>query len=318
MSLVSIARKACWLIRGEIQDIGPQAADLTEATQERLGVYCLDFRPALRSGHFVAFDDGGVPLKVFPDGSRHYNPTRTAGYAIACFQEFGATGDDSWRERFLKQADWFVTNAGPHEGGGCVWRYGFSHGDLPAGWISAMAQGQAMSVLSRALLLTEDSNYLKTASEALPVFNLPVDGGGVVSCFPGGGVVYEETPLAKPSRILNGWIYALWGLKDLSIVAGSAEAEMCYQKSLSSLTENIGRYDIGWWSTYDLPEGCPPRLASFHYHLADTWLLAAMCEATGQTVFGEMARRWQGYAENRFCRLRALVGKIGQHLRYGY
>lgn len=41
---------------------------------------------------------------------------------------------------------------------------------LPAGWHSAMAQGHALSVLTRAYVVTNDAKYLEAARRALHLF----------------------------------------------------------------------------------------------------------------------------------------------------
>jgi hypothetical protein len=312
-------RKAYWLAAGRVQVVAPRSGDLHEPCQDRLGTYCLDIRPALDSGHFDAFDDGGIPLKVFPDGRRFHNPTRTAGYALACFQRLGATGGDAWRENFLRQADWFVGAARPHPTGSLVWPYEFASAGLPAGWISGMAQGQAISVLCRAFLLTGKRAYLDVAGRAWGVLEVPVEGGGLASRFPATGeVCYEEVPLPHPWRVLNGWIFAIWGLGDLSKAANHADAERLYRQGVGVLLAHLADYDTGWWSYYDLPEGRPPRLASFHYHRTDAWLLDALFQRTGQEAFALRGQKWEKYARSPFCRLRALAGKAYQRLRYGY
>lgn len=53
--------------------------------------------------------------------------------------------------------------------------------ELPPGWYSAMAQGQAMSLLVRAYLLTHDAKYLKAAVEAMKLFEISSEQGGVLA-----------------------------------------------------------------------------------------------------------------------------------------
>ena len=52
---------------------------------------------------------------------------------------------------------------------------------LPPGWLSAMGQGQAMSVLSRAYHLTHDDVYLQAALKAIKPFHFESNRGGVVA-----------------------------------------------------------------------------------------------------------------------------------------
>lgn len=53
--------------------------------------------------------------------------------------------------------------------------------ELPPGWYSAMAQGQAMSLLVRAYLVTSNPKYLQAAVSAMKLFEISSDQGGVLA-----------------------------------------------------------------------------------------------------------------------------------------
>ena len=53
--------------------------------------------------------------------------------------------------------------------------------ELPPGWYSAMGQGQAMSLLVRAYLHTKDEKYLTSAVNAMKLFEVPSEKGGVLA-----------------------------------------------------------------------------------------------------------------------------------------
>jgi heparosan-N-sulfate-glucuronate 5-epimerase len=53
--------------------------------------------------------------------------------------------------------------------------------ELPPGWYSAMAQGQAMSLLVRAYLYTKDRQYLTAAVAAMKLFEISSEQGGVLA-----------------------------------------------------------------------------------------------------------------------------------------
>jgi len=303
------------LVTGRVPDIGPQDRTLAEPTEAILGRYCLDFRPALVSGHYEPFGEGGVPVRSW---------SAVAGYAIACFQRLGDTGDASWEGRFLSAARFLLTSAEPCSAGGVAWHATFDGGPLKKGpvklgWISALYQGQAMSVLVRAHLLTGDREFLRVASEAWRMLSVPVDQGGLAARFlPTNDYCWEEIPSQPASRILNGWILAIWGLLDLAAVAPSPEIWQACATGLESLRRHLPDYDTGWWSTYDHPMGKPPRLASVTYHYEHIWMLRALAERTGIDDFAHWAERWDDNAGRVSNRLRALVGKAGQRLAHGY
>ena len=91
-----------------------------------------------------------------------------------------------------------------------------------------MAQGHALSVLSRAFHVTGDEEYLNAAVKGLHIFEKvsseekklslqPVSEGGVrADLF--GSPWFEEYPTQPSTFVLNGFIYSLIGLYDLSQV----------------------------------------------------------------------------------------------------
>jgi hypothetical protein len=303
------------LVTGNVPDIGPQTDGLVEPTQGMLGRYSLDFRPALRTRHYEPFDEAGIPVRTW---------SAVAGYAIACFQRLGDTGDPLWERRFLAQARYLVSKAEPSPAGGMGWRGGppraaFEESSLKAGWMSALYQGQAMSVLVRAHLLTKEPAFLDAANEAWPMLLVPVARGGLAATFLSTtDDCWEELPTTPPSRILNGWILAIWGLLDLAAVTPSTRVQDVSTSALESLRRHLQEYDTGWWSTYDHPDDKPPRLASVSYHYAHIWMLRALAARTGVDDFALWATRWDRDADTATHRLRALVGKAGQRLAHGY
>ena len=53
--------------------------------------------------------------------------------------------------------------------------------ELAPGWYSAMAQGQAMSLLVRAYLVSGDPRYLTSACQATKIFQVSSQQGGVLA-----------------------------------------------------------------------------------------------------------------------------------------
>ena len=86
---------------------------------------------------------------------------------------------------FFHGADWFLNNQ--DSSGGWPSQVVFNKdrkkypmaGELRPGWYGAMCQGQAISVLVRAAQLSGDTKYLQAALQAVKVFSVPSDQGGV-------------------------------------------------------------------------------------------------------------------------------------------
>lgn len=86
--------------------------------------------------------------------------------------------------------------------------------------LSAMGQGQAISLLSRAFYHSGGNEvYLNTAYAALKPFKVLSKNGGVLSEFMNLYPWYEEYPTVPPIFILNGFMYSLIGLYDLFSLA---------------------------------------------------------------------------------------------------
>lgn len=104
--------------------------------------------------------------------------------------------------------------------------------ELSAGWYSAMAQGQAMSLLCRAYSRTGKEEYLEAAKKAAIILSTPSSHGGVKAKFAGKFDWYEEYPTQPPSFVLNGFIYALIGLYDVYTLTKDQLAGRLYRDGM--------------------------------------------------------------------------------------
>jgi len=316
---VSRVRKVLQLASGGGLATGPRTTDLREPSEPQIDRYSMDLRGLLDSGHYELFDEGGVPYRWLDSVGPTYNYTTVASYAIANFQRLGDVPDKAHREAFLTQADFLVSSAEPHAVSGRVWRFRYATESMAEGWISAMSQGQAISVLARAFWLSGQSKYLAAAMAAWPVLTVPVRDGGLLVHFPESeDLCWEEYPTPQPSRVLNGWMHAIWGLADLLAVSHDPDVRVLLDEGVESARRHVGDYDCGWWSTYDLPDAGPSRYASFEYHTTHIWQLSALADRTGIREFQALAERWHHYKDRPWCRARALGAKAVQRLRYGY
>jgi len=208
------------------------------------------------------------------------------------FWEMRMEGEDVDRH-FLRLADWLLERAVP-DLGGVVWRTEFpvSKYRLEPGWISAMGQGQAASVLLRAHELTGGDAYLTAARDALPALTTAVAAGGTQNTLDGIPVL-EEYPTDRPTAVLNGWIFALFGVHELAIATGEAEAGALFERSADGLVSLLPRYDNGWWSLYSLGDHGRPDLAKPFYQRLHPVLLEALSLIRPTKLLDDYARRWR-------------------------
>ncbi|EFO22995.2 hypothetical protein LOAG_05488 [Loa loa] len=207
-------------------------------------------------------------------------------------------------ELFLVAANWLTSNQ--DEYGGWSVPVERSIADkrliLPAGWHSAMAQGHALSVLTRAYVVTNDMKYLQVAKRALQLFKTEAAKGGVLNeLF--GHPWFEEYPTTPGTFVLNGFLYSLIGLYDFAQVSNSHDGEndsaKLFSLGLESLRIFLPLFDTGSGTFYDLRHlglKTAPNLARWDYHSVHIYLLKWLYIITKDEFFNETANRWASYA----------------------
>lgn len=221
--------------------------------------YYLHVEDRLDENHWDKFDEHGIPIR-----GTHVNPiyniTTICAYALAHWNIHITELHDS-KVVLLSIADWLVN----HQVNNGAWLY---HHDsvfgIKAPWVSAMAQGEALSVLARAYAITHQADYMDVGNKAITLFERDVLSGGVVRRLNNGGLFFEEVPSDPPSYILNGFLYALFGLYDWKSIAPEP-AQTLLASGLNSLNQVLKQYDLGYWSRYDRYPG-RNHAASFAYH----------------------------------------------------
>jgi hypothetical protein len=158
---------------------------------------------------------------------------------------------------------------------------------------SALTQGQAASLFVRVHLETGDRRYADLALRAATPL-LAEDSTDLVTRTALGPVL-QETPSTPPSYILNGWISALWGLRDIALGLDHRPAADAFQAGVDCLLRHLPSYDTGWWSLYSLYPHALQDLAKPIYHRYHVDQLAVMNRLTGVEQFGQTAARWAGY-----------------------
>lgn len=213
-------------------------------------------------------------------------------------------------DHFFDAANWMVKHQDDRGGWPIMVRRKVLEGvmELPPGWYSAMAQGQAMSLLVRAYILTKDKPYLKAAAEAMKLFEISSDQGGVLAKFMNIYDWYEEYPTRPSSFVLNGFIYAIFGLYDLKETAegdDKATADRLYQAGIKSLRAMLLMFDTGSDTFYDLRHltlGVEPNRARWDYHTTHINQLLQLMVIDDDPLFKTAAHRWMGYMKGKRAR----------------
>jgi heparosan-N-sulfate-glucuronate 5-epimerase len=161
---------------------------------------------------------------------------------------------------------------------------------------SALAQGQIASLFVRAGL-GGDASLLAAARRA--VRPLLAERTSDLVTITAAGPVLEEVPTAPRSHVLNGWISALWGLRDVALALDDAAVWKRHDESLGALQTLLPLYDTGWWTKYSLYPFDEGDLAKPIYHRFHADQLEVLSRLTNSPEFAVAAERWRGYDTRR-------------------
>jgi hypothetical protein len=248
-----------------------------------------------------------------------YNPIAISQYGLGNYNLFARAGEESRRKKFLAASDWLVANLEQNRQGVWVWTHHFDweyRDRLKAPWYSGLAQGQGISLLLRAYLETGVDRYRDAACRAFQSFGRAVLDGGVIFTDDQGDVWIEEYIVHPPTHILNGCIWASWGIYDYSLSTKDPTARVLFDKVVQTLAKNLDRYDVGFWSLYEQSGTRLKMVASPFYHRLHIVQLRIMHSLTGNDVFQRYAERWESYGQSHAKRAAALCYKSAFKLCY--
>jgi len=259
-------------------------------------------------------DNQGIPmLNYHGDIGIQYNPIAIAQWGLGNYNIWHDTKSKIHYDKFINCANWFVENLEINEFGNKVWmhHFDFEYRDtLKAPWYSGLAQGQGISVLIRALKETNDSRYKQAADEAIKVFDISTDSGGVNYIDTNGNQWIEEYIVHPPTHILNGFIWGLWGLYDYGIYLKDKKVLSQFENYIKTLEKNLDTYDTGFWSLYEHSGTWLGMIASTFYHKLHIVQLKVLFELTKNENFSRTATKWESYLESSFNKKRALFQKV--------
>ena len=158
--------------------------------------------------------------------------------------------------------------------------------------------------------------YSQVASSAFETFLKSTDAGGVAHTDACGDLWFEEYIVSPPTHILNGFMWAAWGVYDYWLATRDDSARTLFERAVNTLLKNLDRYDLGFWSLYELSGTHLPMVASPFYHQLHIVQLRVMHRLTGEERFLDVAGRWETYGRSRSKRTRALCYKSAFKLCY--
>lgn len=286
-------RRACELPSGGV-DPGPYYV----RWDPRDGIFGEDWDVATHDRNGVLCDGPG------------YHPIRIAQYALHLHDAWLRDGSDAALARFGMQARWLrdEQRRRGRVSGLYVFDFPWLKYGAGAGWSSAMAQGEAISVLLRAERLEADAGFGEAAARAAEPFKYAIEQGGVV-WVDRADAFFEEVANEHAAHILNGCIFAFWGLWELHRVRGEAWESTLLDRVSATLLRWLPRYDTGWWSRYSLLRTANgrPHVATLKYHAFHVAQLRVLAAMLNEPRFAEVADRWEGYIDDKRSRKRLIA-----------
>jgi hypothetical protein len=251
-------------------------------------------------------DERGVPVNIIAGGARAYAWITIFQYALGIYDLYLLNGDQEKLDRFMMLAGLALEAQDEAGKWDCRASIGSSRGSA-----SCMGQGQAVSILLRAHIVSCDSRFADAARRAADFMLRPVEEGGT-AYYGADGVSFEKYPPmgGKRSSVLNGWAFALFGLYDYVLFSGEARYGQVLNRSLRTLEVSLAGYDRGYWSNYDLTG----VIASPAYHHAHIALLDVLGEMSGLPGFALYADRFRAYQRDPRKKCRAIARKFMQKM----
>lgn len=251
-------------------------------------------------------DKNGIPVNVTSSGATVYSLVTIMQYALGCYDLYYLSGNEEYCDKFLKLADFILSQQEDNGKWDARASIGSSKGNS-----SCMAQGQGCSILLRAYGITECSQYIRAAEKAITFMLVPSCQGGT-AVYAGEDVSFEKYPPQEDavSSVLNGWIFALFGLYDYILFTNSDEHRQVWEKSCKTLDTKLPLYDRKYWSDYDLTG----TISSPAYHSVHIFLLTVLADLSESEVMSAYANRFEGYAKSPMNRVRAIIKKLVQKI----
>ncbi|MGO1562665.1 MAG: D-glucuronyl C5-epimerase family protein [Actinomycetaceae bacterium] len=250
-------------------------------------------------------DDDGMHLYVRHD-TRYVHPVGQAQFALSMLSNWQVTGDAHYLEMAEANAEGLLEYASD-ETGPLWFSYEFDfplHGDasntIHGPWWSAMAQGQVLSLMSRLAAATNAPAWHEAAERVFLTFldvhgadELPLTEPWAVFVQEDGWLWLEEyAGDVAPMRVLNGHIFAMYGLYDYWALTGNEEAAMLFDGAAETVLEFVPDLrNMGEPSWYGMRIQDNPRAQSESYHRIHVHQLEMVGQMTGDERFTELSEQ---------------------------
>jgi len=240
----------------------------------------------------MRMDPAGIPKVWYRLTGAIYRPAYVAWYALVNLGHYLRGKGSQHLEIFLNQIDWLESHAVLRDDGAVVWPQPFDYSEpgihLRAPWVSANAQGMAMSAMVRGWRVTKKHSLLELLRHSAKIFDLKVGQGGIRGHVDG-SVFYTEVPGGPLPGILDGFMTSLLGLYDLFVETEDAGVGQLFWDGLDGLKRLLPAWDYRQkWSWY----GHRAYLSPPAYNCLNRLQLIMLARLSGELCLAEYADRW--------------------------
>lgn len=242
-----------------------------------------------------------LPFLTTEKGERIQFPVAIFQYGLGAYDLYLQTNNSIYLNKFTQSVEWAMQTQ-KDSGAWCNFYYVYP--DNPYG---AMCQGEAASLLVRMYNHSRDAQYLEAAIKAVNFMLMSVNQGGT-SIYEDDSIILLEYTHLQP--VLNGWIFALFGLYDVFLVTNREEIKIALDKTIHALKKYLSRFDTGYWSYYDLDK----KIASPFYHNLHIAQLEALYGITNDSQFIQYYEKFKRYKGNYLGMTYAFIRKAYQKI----
>jgi len=231
----------------------------------------------------------GVPMVDYPWGPER-NPVTAAQYGLAVYSLWFTYHDPGRLNQAARVADWLVRTQ--TASGKWLFEFPFQppgSTELPAGWSSALAQGQGISLLERVYHRRPRPRYLRAIHRALRPLQRAVEQDGLARSWDG-NLYFEEYSTPQPNYVMNGDGQTLVGLYEAEPLDPAARS--LFRRGADGLAKTLYLFDSHQGLSYynAVSKTFPPP----SYNPIIRQMLRQLTRMTGREVFAQYAAIWNG------------------------
>lgn len=250
------------------------------------------------NSQFPLDSTGLLVYRVRGTGERADHPVAYAQYGISALLEYERTGDDVWLQRAVRHGERLTEFRVERDGAwwypyGYTWTY-YTRSLTPQWW-SAMAQGQALSLFVRLAEATGEARWDGAADRTWASFSQPYSATQPWSSLVIDDHLYFEEYAGDqlPLLVLNGHIFAIFGLYDYWRHTGDTEAARYLDGGATSVLDRmmpLVRVQDGVSHYCVQAEYChSPLWQHAGYHVIHSWQLDTLARITSDARFTQWA-----------------------------